>query len=95
VNKILKEGWFALSDEDKKIWKGWEQWDAKRYAHDAFIFANGKARSDSKEYTEESNGVEADALQAVHVPKKRKIRVDADASSHRDPLSSIPKKSRY
>lgn len=94
MNKILKERWFALSDEDKKIWKGWEQWDAKRYAHDVFVFSNVKARSDSEENPEESNGDEADALQSVHVPKKRKIGVDADAVSHRDPLSSIPKKTR-
>lgn len=83
-----------MSDEDKKIWKGWEQWDAKRYAHDVFVFSNVKALSDSGDYPEDSNVGEADALQAVHVPKKRKISVDADAASHRDPLSSIPKKAR-
>jgi isopenicillin N synthase-like dioxygenase len=91
VNTILKERWFSLSDEDKKTWKRWEQWDAKRYAHHMLIFTNAKDHNDF----EESNKSEADASEIIHVPKKRKIPDEAEAASHRDPLTSIPKKSRH
>jgi hypothetical protein len=91
VNTILKERWFSLSEEDKKTWKGWEQWDAKRYAHHMFIFTNAKDHSDP----EESNKSEVDVPEIMHVPKKRKISDAADPASHRDPLTPIPKKSRH
>ena len=54
------------------------------------IFTNAKDHNDF----EESNKSEADASEIIHVPKKRKIPDEAEAASHHDPLTSIPKKSR-
>ena len=72
-----------MSDEDKKIWKRWEKWDAQRYAHHMSIFTKAKDLSDR----EESNKREAEASEIMHVPKKRKIPDEADAAAGRDPKS--------
>jgi hypothetical protein len=55
------------------------------------IFMNAKDHSNF----EESNKSEADASEIIHVPKKCKIPDKVEVASHRDPLTSIPKKSRH
>ena len=89
MNEILKERWFSLSDNEKHTWKRWEQWDAKRYAHEMVTFRN--AQNSSNEAAESEKEIEADASQTMHVPKKRKLPHEESRS---DSLS-IPKKSRH
>lgn len=84
VNSILREKWYALSKEDKKTWKAWEQWDAKRYAHQLVIFRNAQVESNKDEVEAESES-ETNTSEILHVPKKRKSQ---------DKMESIPKKSR-
>lgn len=85
---MLKERWFSLSDADRKIWKGWERWDAKRYAHQMMIYSQSQDRTDADE-SNKSEGT--DALTTMHVPKKRKASA---AESSVSSFSPIPKKSR-
>ena len=42
MNSILKEKWFALSRDDKSVWKKWEAWDAERYKRDLKLFEDAK-----------------------------------------------------
>jgi hypothetical protein len=79
INKLLKERWLELTDEDKETYRGWTEWDKKRYAHHLSIYESRKAREQGM--VEE---FEKDELDAVHVPKKKR-KNSADGSA-------IPKK---
>jgi len=71
VNSLLKEKWFSLTDQDKKVWKKWEKWDLKRFARDTSIF--DKAEFNRKRSHDVSEDLCQDGvLQTMHIPKKRK-----------------------
>ena len=44
VKRILKERWTNLSKDEKKVWKKWEGWDAKRYRRDVILFERNKSK---------------------------------------------------
>lgn len=87
VNSILREKWYSLSKEDKKTWKRWEQWDAKRYAHQLVIYNAAQESSKDDAAVAGPSESEANVSNIMHVPKKRKPEDKAE-SLH------IPKKAR-
>lgn len=76
-----------MSEEDKKTWKAWEEWDVKRHAYHLAIYK--KAQADPKDdASAEPTESEADSsLMSMHVPKKRKSHDKVEAPK-------IPKKPR-
>ena len=82
VNSILKERWYALTDDDKHKWKGWESWDAKRYAFQMEVYekkqgrANKKVKSNDDAPPNMKDGISVPKKSAVEksflIPKKRK-----------------------
>lgn len=70
VNGILKERWFSISDEDKKTWKAWEEWDVKRFARDTAIHQNAKRAIKKKRLSEPKSPQKGNQ---IHVPKKKKM----------------------
>ena len=81
MNRLLKEGWQDLAEDDKATFRGWTEWDKKRYARDLAIFERQK-EDDPKGAT----AAEENYDDGLHVPKKRKKNVEDT-----DTLS-IPKK---
>lgn len=80
VNSILREKWYSLSKEEKQKWKEWEQWDAKRHAHQLAIYNTAQtAHVDDGDASSEPTKSADDSLSALHVPKKRKVEDKLDA----------------
>lgn len=68
---MLKDRWFSLEEDETKIWKSWEKWDAKRFAHDSEVFEQAIKKRKKSDDVLEDHGQSA-ALQGMHIPKKRK-----------------------
>jgi len=73
VNKVLKERWFDIGDEDRKEWKKWEFWDNLRYERDKVIRAdvleddlteNGSSKDEAKRKVD--NG------KTLRIPRKKR-----------------------
>jgi hypothetical protein len=81
LQTLLKEGWLELPEDEKDTFRGWTEWDKKRYARDLAIF-------ESRRIENEDVPVDADEddMKAVHVPKKRKSPAGND--------SAVPKKKK-
>ena len=91
VHDILRDRWLALTDEDKEVWRKWASWDKKRYKRDLAIYEEAKASSktgDGEMVSREDERAD-DAVQALHVPKKRSTTSDGGS-----PFNHIPKKSK-
>jgi hypothetical protein len=83
VNGMLKDRWYALTDDEKQVWKGWEVWDAKRYEYQSGIYEGRKQKK-----TKSSNS--PSKADGPSIPKKS-IPKKARKDSLGDGLS-IPKK---
>jgi len=79
VQKLLKQGWLDLPENEKDTFRAWTEWDKKRHARDQEVF---RSRRDVHDDTAAS--AEDDDMKAIHVPKKRK-----HASS-----TAVPKKKK-
>lgn len=91
VNKLLKEKWFELSDEERNIWKKWQSWDRLRYARDLAL--HRKKIESSEEKSNEKIVPETDS--SLHIPKKRRdIETNNDNGSNGGSSFHIPKKKR-
>ena len=82
INGILKERWYALTDEEKQVWKGWESWDAKRYEHQLGVYEKKQSHKPAKKAKKEPPPVKDET---VSVPKKSIPKKDA---------FSVPKKKK-
>jgi hypothetical protein len=60
-----------LTEDEKGTWRDWAEWDKKRYARELAVFQS--RRSDAAEMPEDSQDYEEDAVQDLHVPKKRRM----------------------
>ena len=78
VQQLLKEGWLDLPESDKDVFRGWTEWDKKRFARDQEVFRSRRDLDDT------AASVEDDDMKAIHVPKKRK----------EETATAIPKKKR-
>jgi len=83
VNGMLKDRWYALTDDEKQVWKGWEVWDAKRYEYQSGIY-EGRKEKKSKSSNSPSKA-DGPSIPKKSIPKK------ARKDSLGDGLS-IPKK---
>jgi len=75
VNGILKDRWYALTEEEKHVWKEWELWDAKRYEHQWEIYQNRQNKETVKKAKTEASAEDPSFLKkesAFSIPKKRK-----------------------
>ena len=84
VNNTLKDRWYALTDDEKQVWKGWEVWDAKRYEYQSGIYEKRdrkKSRSGSS-----PNKADGPSIQKKSIPKKPRKESLGDGGL------SIPKK---
>jgi len=81
VNRLLKEGWQGLSEDAKEVFRGWTEWDKKRYDRDLAIFESRRHGDGDTAAAEQE-----DSMKAIHVPKKRK-KPTGD-------VSAAPKKQR-
>jgi hypothetical protein len=79
VQKLLKDGWVELPEDDKEVYRVWTEWDKKRYARDLAIYDRQQAEKEDKP-------MDDDDLKAVHIPKKRKTETSNEMS--------IPKKTK-
>ncbi len=82
VNGILKDRWYALTSDEKQVWKGWEVWDAKRYEYQCGIYERRNQKK-SKSSSSSRNDGGSSSIPKKSIPKK--------------PLSdglSIPKKKK-
>ena len=61
VNGILRERFTAMSDEERKVHRGWASWDKLRYARDLAIY----------EKTQQPAGSDDGAYGQNQIPKKR------------------------
>jgi len=97
VNKILKQKWFNLSDEEIEVWKKWQEWDRLRFKRDGAIYNKVKRE---KHASTVSHQMTKDPTDIKAVPKKRSIsgssEVTVDESVGKTSKSSfhIPKKKR-
>jgi len=80
VNSILKDRWYALSEDEKHVWKEWEVWDAKRYEHQCSIYENRQSRAKKAK----SNSPPREPPKDGVIPKK--------SIPKKDSAFSIPKK---
>jgi hypothetical protein len=94
VNRILKDQWFALSEEDMLIWKTWENWDAKRYAHDLSVFELVKKNREKKRRVDHDRSLDNGSSSGISIPKKQKSDTTGDATNGAPVLYSIPKKKK-
>jgi hypothetical protein len=62
VNGILKDRWDALTEDEKQVWKEWEDWDAKRYEYQLGVYEGNRHGSPKRS----KNGEDG----ALTVPKK-------------------------
>ncbi len=71
VNGILKDRWYALTSDEKQVWKGWEVWDAKRYEYQSGIYEKRKQKK-SKSSKSSSSRSEVGVVEASgpSIPKK-------------------------
>ena len=88
MNKILKEKWLAFSDEEKQMWKKWQEWDAKRYERDIKIYERKMRKSD-----EELVGA-GNELEDNPPPKVKKEEIMEDDEKDAKGSFHIPKKKR-
>jgi len=76
VNVILKDKWYALTEDEKHEWKEWEDWDAKRYEHQLEIYNQKKSGKKLKKATSDSSNLsipkKSKSDGAFSIPKKRK-----------------------
>jgi SWI/SNF-related matrix-associated actin-dependent regulator of chromatin subfamily A member 5 len=86
VNSILREKWYALTKEDKQIWKQWEQWDAKRHAYHLSIYNKARAVRSGVSEDDATSKPSSTSADDLHVPKKRKVQDTNMETTH------IPKK---
>ncbi len=84
VNGILKDKWYALTSDEKQVWKGWEVWDAKRYEYQSSIY---ERRNQKKSKSSSSAGGGGSSIPKKSIPKKQR------KDSLGDGLS-IPKKKK-
>lgn len=66
INSILKERWYALTDDEQDTWRKWEVWDAKRYEHEVKIYSK-------KEQPVNAAPAPAMSIPKKSIPKKRKL----------------------
>jgi SLIDE len=85
VNGLLKDRWLDLPEDEKSEFRDWCEWDKKRYEHDLAIFEKSRPAK-KKDVTPIATSYEEDAVQDVHVPKKKRKMTTDD--------SIIPKKKR-
>eukprot|EP00580_Thalassiosira_gravida_P020027 CAMPEP_0201664602 /NCGR_PEP_ID=MMETSP0494-20130426/6012_1 /ASSEMBLY_ACC=CAM_ASM_000839 /TAXON_ID=420259 /ORGANISM="Thalassiosira gravida, Strain GMp14c1" /LENGTH=911 /DNA_ID=CAMNT_0048143393 /DNA_START=1 /DNA_END=2736 /DNA_ORIENTATION=- len=78
VNGILKDRWYALTEDEKHEWKVWEVWDAKRYEHQMDIYENKDNRKTTKKSKNDAPNM-IDGLSSIpkkgsafSIPKKKK-----------------------
>ena len=88
MNKLLKERWFDMSDEQTEVWKKWQIWDRLRYKRDMAIRTEVLKREEIKE-----DGFSKDEPTPVAIPAKRKID-EEDGASGATSSFHIPKKKR-
>ena len=77
VNGILKDRWYALTEDEKHVWKEWEVWDAKRHEHQSDIYEdkqNPKTAKKAKNDAPMKDGLSSIPKKggAFSIPKKRK-----------------------
>lgn len=71
VNGILKDRWYALTEDEKHVWKEWEVWDAKRYEHQWELYENESKKS-SKKAKSEGRSSTPPMKDGMAVPKKKR-----------------------
>ena len=98
VNSILKDRWYALNDEEKQVWKGWEVWDAKRYEYQAGIYEK-RGQKKSKSSSPDKASIKGTASKNSHghdngpsIPKKSIPKKPRKDSVGEGSTLSIPKK---
>ena len=69
VNQILKDKWMQMSEEEKDVYRGWCEWDKKRYAHEKDIFDH---KSTGTNASEEDPAIADDGTSEIHAKKKRR-----------------------
>lgn len=84
VNSMLKDRWYALTDDEKQVWKGWEVWDAKRYEYQSGIY---EKRNQKKSKSGSPSKADGPSIPKKAIPKKPRKDSLGDSSS-----LSIPKK---
>jgi len=83
VNSILKQRWLELSDEEKGVWRRWQEWDSLRYRRDCVIHEakqtikheNSGAIPKKRSNPEMSQAVYSNdnaPKSSFHIPKKKK-----------------------
>ena len=70
VNSILKDKWYALTDDEKQVWKEWEVWDAKRYEYQSGIYAN---RNKKKVKSSSPKKTDGPSIPKKSIPKKSRV----------------------
>ena len=92
VNKILKEKWIAFSEEERQVWKKWQEWDAKRYERDIKIYEKKMRRSDEK-LVGTSRVKQEESVEDNRQKVKREESAEDDDKGAKGPFH-IPKKKR-
>lgn len=70
INSILKERWYALTDDEQDTWREWEVWDAKRYEYQMKIYYKEAESPSAATY---ASAVPAMSIPKKSIPKKRRL----------------------
>lgn len=81
IQRLLKQGWLELPEDEKEVFRVWTEWDKRRYARDREIFDSRKGDHDDT-----PKDADEDDMKAVHVPKKRKNQGGS--------VSAVPRKKK-
>jgi len=93
VNGILKERWFALSAEEKTVWKKWQQWDERRYQHQLRLFERKKKKKKQKRVGSPQKDVSSSKMD-VDTPPVSPHKHTVESATKSESSISIPKKAK-
>ena len=75
MNTILKDMWTKLDEDEKSIWRKWEEWDAQRFERDLLVFKKVQRRKNKL-----SGGVVEESVNMIDHGKKSQSRNDGSAT---------------
>ena len=90
INGLLKERWLGMTEDEKDRFRGWTEWDKKRFAHEQAIFERHRSEllqggDYGNDEMDDDAAAEVDGTETLHVPKKKRPSTGAGA---------IPRKKR-
>lgn len=71
INGILKDRWDEMSEDEKRVFRRWSDWDKKRFHYEELIFNKRHAAAMADDDMDDLP-IPDDGTQNLHVPKKKR-----------------------